>query len=141
MTEIREQIRKDTLIRQVDDRKASPTFLNLQTSNQASASFTLEANGDPADQVVVTMTLSNNKGLKLFAVPLFTVYKDSVSDSNRIPEGSAVSEEDFHFLSWIDYDSSDGNNMKLKYFIKNMSGSSKAIVFRGLWRFMVEDAA
>lgn len=139
MSEITQKVRLDKLARNVDGKRAAGNLIGFNTADLAQTNFVLDALGGSNDQAIITMTLSSDLGLKIFAIPEITLYKTSVADANVIPDGASVNEEDFRFHTWIDYNSSDGNNLKSKTFIKNLTASPVTVYFKGDWRFLVED--
>lgn len=141
MTEVTQKVRSDKLARNIGNKRAAGNLINLGTADLAQTNFTLDALGGVNDQAVVTMTLSSDLGLKLFAVPEVSLWSGSIADANLIPDGALVLEENFRFHFWVDYGSSDGNNMKCKVFIKNLTASPVTVYFRGDWRFIVEDVS
>jgi hypothetical protein len=99
-------------------------------SNTVSASMTL-ASGEVG---VVTMTLSNLDNQPLIGFPNVTFYEGSVAAGNEIGYGDAR-DSGYQLAFWCDWGGTNNNNVKSKSWIRNNSGSSKTIEFRGNWRY------
>lgn len=108
--------------------------MNLQVSNLGSASFGM-GNGDG---ITVTATLSNDTGKRLFAMPTVSFYEGSEDLDYSIPDGVNIDAGDYLVTHWIDWGSSDNNNIKLKSWIRNNSGGSQTILYRAQIRFLVD---
>ncbi len=88
MADLEETIKIDRLKRTKDGRKASFPFIGLEISGDASSSTSLP-NGS---MVEITQKegypTDGRPGDRYFAIPQVSVYQDSVSAANRIPDGS-----------------------------------------------------
>ncbi len=92
------------------------------------------------DQAVLTFTLSTKDHTKLFAVPNFTLYQDSVASANALPGGSSIDETEYQFIGpWHDWASTDNKNVKVKLFILNISAGTVTIHGRVLWRYIANN--
>ncbi len=114
----------------------------LQLSNTATASTTLSGTGEieNKDQAIITMSLTNADDRRLFAFWNSTVYQDSVATANRIPDGDNVDPADYEIVFWTDWGTTDNNDVKNKVFVRNLDAAVKSIVFRGNWRYVIEEA-
>ena len=133
MANLQESVKVDKLIRQVKGVKASSQTVQLGTSVTASASLSLDNNSSS----VVTVTLAHAKGFRLFAIPQMTFYQDSVDAANII-YSDAFDSTKYTMYQWKDFDSTDNNNVVLRGFILNISGSTQSLVVRANWRFIIE---
>ena len=110
--------------------------LNPDKTTGLSTSWTLLNN----QRGIATYTLANNDGKMVFGVPEFTFYEDSIGLGNEIGYGYPR-DNNYECDHWIDWGSSDGNNMVLKCWIVNKSGSTKNIEAVCDWRFVVSSSS
>ena len=86
MANLIESVKIDKLNRTVGGKKSSSQLLNLRVSGTATSTFNL-ASGSSATFIA---SLTNDFDLRLFGTVHISLYQDSVSSANRIPEGSNV---------------------------------------------------
>lgn len=137
MSNLKESVKIDNKIRTIKGAKGSSVLLNLDLSDDASATATLDATGGAADQATITVTLSNSKNLFMFGVPQMTMYVSSVADANTV-YGTTYDHTDFEMWQWLDHGLTDNLNVKLIGFIRNLIASEQTILIRVNWRFLIE---
>lgn len=136
MSATSESVKKDRLARTANRRKISSDALSLKVSNTAGTSYTFA----PGEVVTATVTLRNDKGLRLFATPHITVYEGSVSSSNVIKGGASVNWDDWEFgQQTLDWGKTDDNNVVYVLTLKNKSTSNKTVYYRVNMRYIVEE--
>lgn len=131
-----ELVRKDKLTRRPNNKPVSAETIGFKTAPLASASASV-ANGD---RISITVTLSNPDGLKVFAIPEFSVYEGSVASVNRIPSGANIAVGDYVMMNWNDYGLNDNANLKYVVVVENNTGSTQTIYIDVTWRYIIESA-
>ncbi len=116
---------------------AGTDALNLQLSGESQAQEEVLA----GEAVAFTMTLMpQDFGTRLFGVPSMSVYHTEVSGINKIGSGMAHDLE-YDFAFWSDWGDSDNLNLVARAYVRNNSASTKTIIFRGNFRFLVTQAS
>ena len=82
------------------------------------------------------MTLSNDQIAILLGIPCMTLFLGNVTAGNEIGYGLAR-DVNYQFSFWLDWGSTDNNNLIAKAAVKNNTGSTQTILFRGNWRSIV----
>ena len=136
MTNLQESVKIDQLNRTVKGKKSSLQLLNLQLSLTASASVSL----NDTQSATFINTLESDSGFRLFGFPNITLYVGSATANDRISDGSNIDPNDYKWSIWIDWGSTNNDNMVSKTYVQNNSGGTKTILFRSNWRFLVEGA-
>lgn len=132
---MQESISKDIKIRTHDDKRGSEEIVQLRISDVAEATYTLANNAEQ----LITVTLSNDKDLRLFGFPQLTMYVDSVSEANRL-YGATYTYAEFDFFNWVDWGSTDNNNVIFLVYVRNISGGSHDVIINVNFRYMIESA-
>lgn len=112
--------------------------LNLQITTTGAATVSSLANGD---DVVITATLSNDAGKRMIGMPAVTIYESSIDSANSIPGGSNLAAGDYEVDRWVDWGSSDNNNIVHKTYVRNTTGTTQDIIYRINVRFLVEQGS
>lgn len=129
-TQIREIKQQLSAMRTIQQQGSAA--INLDKTPGLTTTWTLTNN----QRGTATYTLTNSDGKMLFAMPEFTPYEGSVGLGNEIGYGN-VRDANYDWNCWIDWGASDGNNMVLKCWIVNKSGTTKTIEAVCDWRFIV----
>lgn len=129
-----ESIKSDSLKRVIQGKEIGTNLVSYNLSNTAEDSFTV-LNGRA---VYITATLRNSNDLQLFATSHLSIYENSVSEANKVPSGTNVDASEFKLGFWYDLDSSDGKNVKFIAYILNNTASSKTIIVRVNFRYIIE---
>lgn len=103
--------------------ETTPQPPSIRLSGLGSATFDLFANS----QITFTATLTDSDGGRVLGQPSVTLYKGSpISSAKAFPSGSDWSDAErmaIRFSTWIDYGESDNNNLVMKIFIVNPTGT------------------
>lgn len=86
---------------------------------------------------ILTTTLTDEKNISriLFATCEVQAYQTSVAANNQIPEGSAVTDNDYRLHSALSLNS-DERNAVFKMTVTNNSGSDKDVLYQVRWRWV-----
>lgn len=141
MSYTEETVRIDPKARKIVDLQAGGQAVNFNTTSDVTLSASLDAAGGANDKTTFTITLSNVYALKCFGIPIFALYESSVAANNQIPNGSAVNPSNYRLFWWIDYQSTDGNNVKLKVFVQNLSAGAKTVYLKGNFKYLLESSS
>ncbi len=86
------------------------------------------------------MTLTNAGGSSLFGIPQMTFFEGSVASGTQIGYGlSRDVDYDFSFVT--DWNGTNNTFLVAKASLKNNTGLTQTILFRGNWKFIVSSAA
>lgn len=107
----------------------------IKLSETGSASTSL-GNGD---QVVITNTLSQKYGARLLSFVDISVYVDSVATTSQLPGGTSIDESNWQVIGpWYDWAATDGQNVKILLYIRNISAGSVTLYIRTQHRYIVD---
>lgn len=133
------------LERRLSSLETSPQPPNISLSDTASASFTVDPVNAGNFIWFLTNTIEDDQGAKrLLAVPNQSIYKNSISDANKWPDGANWSEQDVYDLivtTWIDWGETDNKNVVIRTTIFNQGLSSFNILYRVNHRYLLMDAS
>ena len=112
--------------------------INLKLSSTAIASSTLAG----GEAMVITATLTPvTSGERLIGTFHTSVYQDSIASENLIPSGSGVSIGDWELVLWLDWGTTDDNNIVQKGYIYNKSVTSHTVYARTNVRYIVNSGS
>lgn len=132
---MQEKVSRDIRIRTADDKRTSENLVQMKISDTASATYNLSNNAEQ----LITVTLQNDKNLRLFGFPQVTMYVDSVSEANRL-YGTVYTYAEFDFFNWVDWGSTDNNNIIFLVYVRNISGDTHDVIINVNFRYMIESA-
>lgn len=127
-----ESVAIDEKLRTFKNKRASFDLIGIEITADVSATVSLpngsmlivtSARGDPD---------TDNPDKRMFAEPQVSVYQDSAIGANQIPSGDNLTPGDYMLWHWIDWGSTDVNNLEISYktVILNTSGSTQTIIFK-----------
>lgn len=131
------------LKRRVADLERNPQPPNISLSDTATASFTVDPLNGGNYLWILTNTLDHDDGKRIMAVPNQSLYKDSVSAANLWPSGSNWSIQDKFDLvvvTWVDWGSTDNNNVVTKMMIQNWGSSTFNLIYKCNHRFLLMES-
>ncbi len=139
---------EERLFTEIDSLRRQLTELRT-LQQQGNAALNLQSSGESQSQqdvlageaVAFTMTLMpQDFNTRLFGVPFMSVYHTEVLGINQIGIGTPHDLE-YDFSFWSDWGDSDGNNLVARAYVRNNSATTKTILFRGNFRFLVSQAS
>lgn len=110
--------------------------VNLTITGNYVSSVTLGANG-PAFFI---FTLANATNQRLFGIFEYTLYQGSVAAGNEIGSGANSYFDNWDMRYWPSKYDSDGNNLKERVYVKNITAGSLTVYMVGSWRYIVGTA-
>lgn len=131
------------LKRRVNNLERNPQPPNISLSDTATASFSLPPFPNPGFIVLLTTTIDNTDDKRLLAVPNQSIYKDSVSAANLWPFGSNWSNQDrvdVLVTTWIDWGTTDNNNVVVRTMLQNWGSSTFNLIFKVNHRFLLMES-
>lgn len=131
-----------TRLRRVGQRSIMPQSVSVRAfsdviklSLTASGSTTL-GNGE---QVLFTNSLTQEQDARLMSIVDMSLYVGSLATSNQLPGGSSIDESDWQVIGpWYDFASSDGRNIKVLLYVRNISAGSSTLLLRTQHRYIVD---
>lgn len=132
MADLEESIAEDQKLRTYKNKRASFSFIGVEIAGEASATVTLPNTALLSITAAVGDPNITNPDRRMFAEPQVSLYEGSIADGNLIPAGDNLAPNDYKFWHWIDWGSTDINNLEISYItiIINNTGSSKPIIFK-----------
>ncbi len=108
--------------------------VRLILSNTATSSSSIN-NGNA---LVFTGTLTpDTSGDRLFGTVYTSWYQDSVHADNLIPTGDNITAGDYELVLWLDWGTTDDDNIVQKGWLFNKSGSTQDIIVRSNVRYVI----
>lgn len=110
--------------------------VNLTTTGDYTTSVTLGAGG----AAFFNFTLANASNQRLFGTFEYTLYEGSIALANVVGSGTNNFFDHYDIRYWPSKFDSDGNNLKERVFVKNITAGSLTVYMVGSWRYIVGTA-
>lgn len=139
MANLQESIAIDTKLRTLEGRRASFDLIGITIEDEASATVTLGNNG-VLDVTQGKGGISSSSGpRRFFSEPQISLYQDSAIAANQVPNGDNISVGDYKLWYWVDWGSTDINNLEISFktVLLNLSGSSQTIIYKANIRSII----
>ena len=132
MANLEESVAEDQKLRTYKNKRASFSFIGITITDDETVTIPLPN----LSRLVLTAAIGDpnitNPDRRIFGEPQMTFYEGSVADANIIPDGSSITKNGYKFWHWIDWGSTDINDLVISYVtvIINNTGVTKTVIFK-----------